>query len=119
MNILGLWLGGTPTPVSDDVPLPVKDDFHSGEILPDETGDGSAKTYTFAAERHAVWVYAVDPGDLTAVGEIRVDPFGGTPTATLGIPVPYGAGFPLTIPLTSLKIYAATGIRVTVIGYSR
>lgn len=98
---------------------PVKDDYSGGEILADQTGAGAALTFTFSAAVDAVWVYAVDPADLTATGEIRVDPFGGTPTSSFGVPVPYGSAFPLTAPMTTLKVYAESGARVTVVGYRR
>lgn len=100
-------------------PWPMSDDYPAGEILADQTGAGAALTFTFAADVQTVWVYAVDPADLTASGEVRVDPFGGTPTASLGIPVPLGGGFPVPVVTDSVKVYAASGIRVTVYGNRR
>lgn len=103
------------------VPIPqeVKDDFPTGEILADQTGAGAALTFTFAAPVQALWVYAVDPADLTASGEVRADPFGGTPTASLGIPVPFGGSFPIPVTTSSVKVFAASGIRVSVYGNRR
>lgn len=103
------------------VPIPqeVKDDFLTGEILADQTGAGAALTFTFSAVVQTVWVYAVDPADLTATGEVRVDPYGGTPTASLGIPVGFGGGFPIGVTTSAVKVFAASGVRVTVYGNKR
>lgn len=95
------------------------DNYSLGEILEDQTGAGAALTFTFSAAVQTVWVYAVDPADLTASGEVRIDPFGGTPTASLGIPVPLGVGFPIDIVASSVKVFAAADIRVTVYGNRR
>lgn len=118
-NILGLWNGGSPVVVSDSAPIPAKDDFPTGEILADQTGAGAALTFMFSAVVQTAWVYAVDPADLTASGEVRVDPFGGTPTASLGIPVPFGGSFPIPVTTSSVKVFADTGVRVTVYGNRR
>ena len=98
---------------------PVADDFASGEVLADQTGAGAALMFVFSAAVQNVWVYAVNPSDLSEAGEVRVDPFGGTPSATLGIPVAFGGGFPIPATTSSVKVYAENGIRVTVYGNRR
>lgn len=95
------------------------DDFPAGEVLPDQTGSNSVLTFTFSADVHTIWVYAIDANDDTAAGEVRTDPFGGVPTATLGIPVAFGGGFPIPVITGEVKIYAGDGVRVTVYGNRR
>ena len=97
---------------------PVADDYATGEILADQTGPG-VLTFTFSFPVVALWVYAVDPTDIAAGGEIRVNPFGGTPSNSIGMPVPLGAAFPLTVTTSSVRVYAEDGIRVSVTGYRR
>lgn len=97
----------------------VADDFASGEVLPDQIGANSVLTFTFSEQQAMAWVYAVNPADLSEQGEVRVHPFGGVPSASYGIPVPFGAGFPVTSPMVSFEVFAPAGIRVTVIGYKR
>lgn len=97
----------------------VADDYQAGEILPDQSGNGGVLTFTFAASVQNIWVYAVNPLDLTATGEVRVDPFGGTPSASTGIPVSYGGGFPIPIVTSSVKVFAPVGSRVTIYGNRR
>jgi murein DD-endopeptidase MepM/ murein hydrolase activator NlpD len=137
-NVLSVsgWLkAGLPTPVTttDRLPVetgltqpttpedvqPVADDYQTGEILPDQTGSGAALVFTFSAPVQNIWVNAVNPLDLTDVGEVRVDPFGGTPSATLGIPVGFGSLTPIPATLTTVRVFAGVGVRVTVYGNRR
>lgn len=103
--------------------LRVADDYAAGAVLADQTaGDvvdgGEVLTFTFS-EPVAPWVYAADPADLDADGEIRVDPFGGSPSASLGIPVRYGAGYPLQVETLTVRVWAPAGVRVTAWGPAR
>jgi hypothetical protein len=102
-------------------PVPVSDDFPAGEVLPDQTGAAAVLTFTFAADVQTVWVYAVDPLDLTGTGEVRVQPFVGdtAPSATFGIPVPYGGAFPIPAVTDEVRVFAPAGARVTVYGNRR
>lgn len=100
-------------------PLNVADDYQTGEILPDQTGIGGVLTFTFSTPVQNMWVYAVRPIDLAADGEVRADPFGGAPSATFGIPISLGAITPIPAVATSIKIFAAAGVRVTVYGNRR
>lgn len=101
-------------------PVPVQDDYPDGEILADQTGADAVLTFTFSADVHTVWVMAVDPNDLLAADEeVRVDPFGDTPSASLGMPVFLGAWSPISVATGEVKIYTPSGIRVTVWGFRR
>ena len=88
--------------------LNVADVFTGGEALPDQTGDGTVKTFTFAAPVDLVWV-------RSAVAA-RADPFGSVPTTTLGIPCAADEPNPLTIRTSSVKVIAASGT-ISVWGY--
>lgn len=118
-------LRATPVPVTGTLTVEpaalqqVADDYQTGEILPDQVGAGSVLTFTFSAPVQNIWVYAVDPSDLTASGEVRVDPYGGTPSASLGIPVSFGGGFPISATTSAVKVFAPSGVRVTVYGNRR
>lgn len=97
----------------------VADDYQTGEILPDQSGIGGVLTFTFSAPVQNLWVYAVNPLDLTDSGEVRVDPYGGIPSASLGIPVAFGGGFPISATTSSVKVFAPINTRVTVYGNRR
>lgn len=97
----------------------VSDDYQTGEILPDQTGANNVLTFTFASPVQNVWVYAIDVTDPTLSGEVRVDPFGGTPSANLGIPVSYGGGFPIPFTGDTVRIFAPANARVTIYGNRR
>jgi hypothetical protein len=75
--------------------------------------------FTFASPVQNVWVYAVNPLDLTDAGEVRADPFGGTPSATLGIPISFGSITPLPVVTSTVRVFAGLGVRVSVYGNRR
>lgn len=97
----------------------VADDYQTGEILPDQIGVGGVLTFTFSAPVQNIWVYAVNPLAPDDLGEVRVDPFGGTPTASLGIPVALGGITPIPTTATVVRVLAPNGVRVTVYGNRR
>lgn len=99
--------------------VPTSDDYQTGEILADQIGAGAVLTFTFSAPVQNIWVYAINPADLTESGEVRVDPFGGTPSGSFGIPVPFGGGFPIAVTGTVIKVFAPADIRVTLYGNRR
>lgn len=107
----------------DGVPelQPVSDDFPSGEVLSDQVSTGAVMTFTFSADVQTFWVYAVDPTNLDTDGEVRVQPYaaGVAPSAGYGWPVRYGSGWPVQAITGSVRVYAASGIRVTVYGNRR
>lgn len=92
----------------------VQDKFSAGEILADQVGAGAVLTFTFTSAVQMVWVRDIG-ATLTNVS--RADPFGGTPTATLGIAIPNGEPTPLTITTSSVKVYAPVGSTISVYGY--
>lgn len=91
------------------------DDFQGGEVLADQTGAAAVLTFTFSA---AVQLVVVS-GNGIATDFARVDPFGGTPSATLGIPC--GDEVPTFIPVTAtvVRVFAPTGMVITVWGFRR
>lgn len=97
-------------------PLSVRDDFTTGEILADQAGAGGVLTFTFSSPVQMVWVR--DTG-ATTTNVSRVDPFGGTPNASTGIPVPNGEPTPITVTTSQVKVYAASGSTISVYGYRR
>lgn len=108
---------GTQTDALTDTELraaevPVSDDYTGGEVLPDQTGSGSALTFTFTDPVKLVVVQPSEDG-------CRADPFGGTPSDTTGIPLV--TDVPNFIPVTTsaVKVYAPAGADVTVWGFTR
>ena len=86
------------------------DTYTAGEILADQAGAGAVLTFTFAAPMDLVWVEA------TGSGGARADPFGGTPTASLGIICQDGIPKPLVVRTSSVKVLAPVGVSVNVFG---
>lgn len=85
-----------------DGSLKVADVFTGGEVLADQAGDATVKTFTFTTAVDLVWVRCVG-----AVG--RADPFGGTPTASVGIYCAADEPTPLTVRTTVVKVVAPSG----------
>lgn len=56
-----------------------------------------------------------DGEDLTS----RADPFGGTPTASRGVPVRHEIPVWLPVTTSTVKVFAPSGATVTVWGYTR
>ncbi|MFA6125519.1 hypothetical protein [Sphingomonas sp.] len=95
----------------------VRDDYALGEVLADQSGADAVLTFTFSAEVAGFWVAVV--GDA---GVCKLDHYGGTPSATSGIPVgpdAPSAVLPIPEPATAVKVYAPTGTTVTVWGHFR
>jgi hypothetical protein len=93
---------------------PVKDDYQSGEVLADQSGAGAVLTFTFSTTMSMVTCLSIGTS-LTA----RADPFGGTPTSTLGIRL--DDGVPVFIPVnsSSVKVFAPAGTSISVWGLKR
>jgi len=92
----------------------VADDFQAGEVLADQTGAGAVLTFTFAAAVQLVVIHARGAG-LVA----RADPFGGTPSASVGIVC--GEDSPTYVPVVTsqVKAFAPAGCTVSVYGMRR
>lgn len=95
--------------------LKVHDDYQAGEVLADQTGAAAVLTFTFAA---AVNLVVVDANGATT-DIARADPFGATPTATQGIPCRDEVPTFMPVTTTVVKVYAPTGMVVSVYGYRR
>lgn len=95
--------------------LKAKDDYAGGEVLADQTGAAGVLTFNFASPVNLVVIFA--NGAATDIA--RIDPFGGTPTAILGIPVGDEAASYLPITTSSVKVYAPTGMVISVSGFRR
>ncbi len=95
----------------------VRDDYQAGQVLADQSGANAVLTFTFAQVVNQVWINADGGAASTAV--CRADPFGGTPSSVLGIPVYNQAATPLLVNATLVKIYAPSGQVVSVWGYYR
>lgn len=97
-------------PVAEANRFPVGDRFSAGQVLADQAGAGAALTFTFSAPVDLIWVRS--DGGIS-----RADPFGGTPTASLGIQCDDGIPVPITVTATTIKIYAPNSATVKVYGY--
>lgn len=93
----------------------VKDDYQSGECLPEQTGDGTVKTFTFSSPVQMVHV----EGNGIDTDVARVDPFGGTPSAIQGFRAANEVGVYLPVTCTVVKVFAPTGMIITVQGFRR
>lgn len=87
------------------------DAYQAGEVLADQTGANAVLTFTFAAPRYQIWV-------LSRGGNARVDPFGGVPSAILGIPCQDGVAMPVQLRATTIRVWAPTGAAVNAWGFS-
>ena len=90
-------------------------DYSSGQILADQAGTGAVLTFNFTTPVDFMWV--TDTG-TTTTNISRVDPFGGTPAASLGIPVFNQTPTPISVvpPASSVKVYAPAGANIAVYG---
>ena len=93
----------------------VKDDYQSGECLAEQTGTGAVLIFTFSAPVHLVHV----EGNGASTDVARVDPFGGTPTATLGFRASDEVGVYLPVTTSSVKVFAPSGMVIAVNGFRR
>lgn len=84
--------------------------YKGGEYLADQSGAGGVLTFTFSEEHQLVWVQ-IDGGDG------RADPFGGTPSASAGIPCVDGTPQPMTVSTDVVKVFAPGSTTVHVWGY--
>lgn len=105
----GLAKDATLTQTRDRLPaaldggaLPVADVFTGGEALADQAGDGTVKTFTFSSPVDLVWVRCVG-------GAGRADPFGGTPTLSLGIYCAEDEPNPMTVRTSVVKAISPAG----------
>ena len=86
------------------------DTYSGGEVLADQAGAGAVLTFTFTTPVNLAWVL-VDGDDG------RCDPFGGTPSSGAGIPCDDGVPQPVSMTVTTIKVYAPAATTVSVWGY--
>lgn len=105
-------------PLTDDelraAPVPTQDDYALGEVLADQSGADGVLTFTFSQPVVSFWVAVI--GDD---GVVKIDHYGGTPSAGAGIPVEAGGVLPIPEPASTVLIYAPSGVTVTVWGQRR
>lgn len=82
--------------------LDVSDTYTTGQALASQPGDGSVKTFTFAAPMDLIWVRCQDATGFA-------DPFGGTPASGQGIFCEDGIPQPITLRTTTVKVWAPAG----------
>lgn len=103
---------GTQFTGTQSNPIKTSNDFSSGEILPEQNGTDTVLTFTFSQTMQCVFVDC-NGEDVIA----RIDPFGGTPTSTLGIPC-YG-NIKLDLICNIVRVWAPTGSIINVWGLKR
>jgi hypothetical protein len=91
-------------------PMFTADRFTTGELLADQDGADGVLTFTFATEMFLVWVRCDG-------GNGRANPFGDTPTSTAGILCEDGIPQPISMLISSIKVYAASGTTVRCWGF--
>lgn len=94
-------------------PIKVSNEFSSGEILAQQNGTGTVLTFTFSANVNLVAVESLGSGIS------RINPFGGNPSATLGIPCRPEEKVEIHIITSSVKVFAPVGLAVNVWGFRR
>lgn len=92
----------------------VHDDYQAGEVLADQTGNDTVRTFTFAV---AVDLVVIESAGANLVS--RADPFGGTPAVSTGIRCNDGAPVYVPVETTVVKVYVPSGATCTVYGLRR
>lgn len=87
----------------------VQDEFTADEPLPDQPGADDVLTFTFAADVSLIWV--------RSIGGVSRASVSATPTPVLGTYCADGEPVPITVRASSIKVYAPTGVTVSVVGY--
>ena len=92
-----------------------RDQFYSGEVLPRQTAAGGDQvlTFTFSEPVDLLVVFSADHQNHTS----SVDPFGGTPSASAGIPMLPGVPQSFPVRTSQVKVFEKQGGEVTVWGY--
>lgn len=89
-------------------------DYTDGEVLAEQSGADGVLTFTFSETVHLAVVESFGSGLVS-----RADPFGGTPTDTLGWPCRHEIPTFFPVGTAAVKVYAPTGTAINVIGYRR
>lgn len=99
---------------SASAPLAVGDDYSDGEVLAEVSGSNGVETITFTS---AVNLLVAESAGEDLVS--RLDPFGGTPTSSLGVPCRDEVPVYMPVTATTVKAYVPTGATLNVWGYRR
>lgn len=91
--------------------------FKGGEILAEQAGAGAALTFTFSDYVDRVCVNCRDVETVALV--CHADPFGGTPTNTLGMAMQRNTTYELPVRTKTIKVFAPSLSTVCVWGYRR
>lgn len=83
-----------------------QDAYTGGQTLADQTVSNSVATFTFSAPVQLLYVYGASS---LGTNTYRADPFGGTPSATSGIPSPDGVATAIPVQTSSVKVFGASG----------
>lgn len=96
-----------------------RDEYTSGIILPDQVGINGNNTLTFSFPRmmDRVHILVADPTNLNKQAVMRVDPFGGTPTASFGMAGLLNQEFEIHSRCQQVKVWFSGGFHCAVWGY--
>lgn len=103
-------------PVAVEGTVQSQDDYAAGELLDDQTGPG-VLVFTFSQPVVAFWVAVV--GLASDTGVVKVDHYGGTPSASRGIPIPVNQTLPIPEPTTTVRVFVPDNWVVTLWGQRR
>lgn len=95
-------------------PPSVRDDYLFGEVLAEQSGANDVLTFTFSTPVQLVVVESKGVGLVS-----RANPFGATPSQSLGWPCRDEIPNYFPVITSSVLVYAPNGTTVNVIGYRR
>lgn len=95
-------------------PIKTSNDFSNGEILSEQTGVDGVLTFSFSGMVQKVII--VSNGESLVC---KANPFGGTPSATSGIPCFHQMPVEISIITNIVRVYAPSSAIVTVWGLTR
>jgi hypothetical protein len=95
-------------------PVIMADDYANGEVLATQIGANAVITFNFSFPVNYLTVES-DGYGLVA----RADPFGGTPSSTLGVPCRHQTPQSFKIITDVVRVYAPTSANITVWGFRR
>lgn len=107
-------LRSEPVAIEANEPLQARDQFLSGELLNRQMASSDqVLTFTFTTPVDLVYVFSADHQNHLS----SVDPFGGTPSETAGIPVLPGVPQSFPVRTSVIRVFEQQGGTVTVWGY--
>lgn len=91
-----------------------RDIYTGGQTLADQTAAGAALTFSFSDPVQLVYIFFKT---TLGTGAGRADPFGGTATASQGIPVDDGVPLAIPVQTSAVSVFATLGATVSVWGF--